>query len=174
MIIPKIQITPNFSAHELLDPWTIVYWGIRRSLKFIPDVVPDCQYLRSKTGPIEINNWHHYSMDPLEFIRQPKSVINIFRKFSGYRPQQWVIDSLVNKYGATPVKVAGAISSAHRHSKAMDPRSHTHSPAELLEVHRKNPKLVSTRVEPLSFTPTWFHIDSFYTGVAGLVTIKMI
>lgn len=171
---PRIYITPNILLHECLDPWTLAYWGVSKSKKFVPfNILEDCQTIRDEADvPITINTWWYKFPDPVEFIKQPKHVINSVRKFSGFRPPQWVIDKLVQQVGATPIKVVGAIASAHRAAKACDPKSKL-SPEEMLDIiFDKWPLVHCNRVENLKHTPTWLHLDEYYTGQSGIVVVN--
>lgn len=148
LLIPqekRIKVVDNFYLDELIHP--DFYDGTKRPMRFLDmRVVYGLQFLRDKAGePFTVNNW---------------AVGGRF-KFSGLRP----MDSS-----------EGAKYSAHKYARAFDPKCAS-GPEKIHQIIRENEgELIQsqriTRVEKIEYTPTWAHIDNFYTGMDQIKFFK--
>lgn len=139
----KIPGLDFFEIEELVHPDIFETFG-ERSIHFLdPAMLRTIVAIRKKFGPIVINDW----MWGGNF------------KFSGLRP----MDSTV-----------GAKYSMHKYGKAADCKSEKYTPAEMQEFILANPHCFPDlrRMENVSHTPTWLHIDTANTTDSGIVLFK--
>jgi hypothetical protein len=175
----RIQVSKNFFLDEFVPPST--YFNLPCNGLSVMDqkVFAITQLLRELYGkPIGVNNWWGYYKEneldvPVEqIIEDIETSANLYwkgksqtvYKWSGYRPPHCKI---------------GAPASAHKRAKAADPKG---SEKEFMQIVRNNAKrfydLGLRRVEDVSITPGWLHMDShehntlpFHINVVGLKTV---
>lgn len=146
----RIKLTENFFLDEFVDPVTFFTEPDNGRSKINMKVVKCVQLLRTKKGSsININGWwKHLPQDLLVF--DPIAFEDLMEKkgvpiWSGYRSSRCTI---------------GAPKSAHKISKAVDPKG---DEKELFKIVCDNSKEFYTlglrRLEDIEITNGWLHMD---------------
>lgn len=155
----RIKVSKNFYLDEFIDPITY-YSELDRGVSKLDERIFDiAQKLRELKGSsITINNWWAAHLE--YFKKNSTKTIEDFSKFyvkrgqfqySGYRPQHYT---------------KGAKLSAHRFGKAIDPKGNE---KEYYDIFINNIeefyRLGVRRIEDISITKGWFHIDTMERNV---------
>jgi hypothetical protein len=136
----------NFTAEEIVDRETFEKLGARSFMLFRPEALRMLDGLRDFLGvPLVINDWHRGGQ----------------YQYSGYRPASCTV---------------GAKYSAHRLGCAFDlkPKGLTISAAwAKIQGSPNDPRLaLLRRVENISATPTWLHVDTYEHDGAGILVVN--
>jgi hypothetical protein len=135
-----------FKAFELVDPDTYARFGERSLQFFRPEALRMLDGVREFLGvPCIVNDWKSGGQ----------------YRFSGLRPRSCAI---------------GAEYSAHRFGCAFDvkPRGMTIAAAwAKIQGAKGDPRIaLIRRVEDISYTPTWLHVDTYEHDGDGILVVK--
>lgn len=150
----RITVSENFYLDEFIDPVTY-FTQPDNGLSMIDKRIVDlAQLLRSKYGKsIGINNWWHALM---KYIKEnPEKTIVDFSNFYVKRGNfQW------SGYRSPRCRI-GSPASAHKKSKAIDPKG---DEKEFLKIIEDNAlefyRAGLRRIEDISITNGWLHMDT--------------
>jgi hypothetical protein len=162
----RIKVGKYFYLDEFIDPHTYLNehdHGLSKIDKKLFDIA---DFMREKYGRVlEINNWWYFFQTQLKYEKDiNKIIIKIeteptVRKWSGLRTNRCTI---------------GSPTSAHRLAKAIDMKGDA---VKLDKIVKDNLKALHTlglrRVEDISITPNWLHLDTLAKNV-GAKEIRII
>ena len=158
-IVPnRILVSENFYVDELVDPSTYLLSEDNGRSK-VPNILPCLQLLRTKKGSsISVNNWWatyvkmllegYGTFEIIEYIESNSKNHDgkNLHKWSGYRPPHCTI---------------GAKASAHRLSKAVDPKGNQYDLAKIVVDNAAEfYELGLRRLENPKITNGWLHMDT--------------
>lgn len=158
----RIQVSKYFFLDELVDPFTYFNESDHGLSKLDKKLFGIADFFREKYGPLVINNWWYVYLartahgeklnDIITYITKEKTI----RDWSGLRTEKCT---------------EGSPTSAHRLDKdklckAIDFKS---DPKKMYKIFKENIKELHTlglrRIEDISITPNWFHIDTLAKNV---------
>lgn len=159
MTLERIKVVTNFYLDELVDPVTY-FSNSDNGLGYLDMKAVNClQLLRDLKGSsIEVNNWW---FPYLEWAKQnPKKFVSDFAKIYVKRGNfQW------SGYRSALCKI-GAPKSAHKLGKAFDPKGDENELYAIVKENRKQfYELGLRRLEDISITNGWLHLDTLETNV---------
>lgn len=154
----RIPVSKYFFLDELVDPFTYFNEPDSGLSKIDKKLFAIADFFREKYGsPLIVNNWYFVYLartahgeklnDIITYITKEKTI----RDWSGLRTEKCT---------------EGSPTSAHRLGKAIDFKS---DPKKMDKILKSNIKELHTlglrRVEDISITPNWFHIDTLAKNV---------
>lgn len=168
----RIAVAKNFYLDEFIDPFTYFKTETKGQVIIDKRLYSIAQLLRDKYGkPIYINNWYTLVYEKLKDEKSIDEIISLIEnttKFNGTNIYKW---SGIR----TSRTDIGSKTSAHRKYKAIDPKG---DEKKLFKIIKENAKefydLGVRRVEDISITPGWLHIDTLIKSYDAPNRIKVI